>query len=276
MHIKQTELWVGSTAHLKIYERHPDFEVLDPASVAAPCDHAVRFTSLTITPAIYLARLVIRIRALGGSMHRAHVPSLSALASPPLVTLYGQIPRAIFVCAGLGAATLGGVSDSTVYPTRGQVVLVQAPWVRSGVTRQVGSLDGGEGGSRTYVIPRVNGEVVLGGTREVDDWEAKPRGDTARDILRRVREIAPEVVPGTAGRGDADGLEGIFIAHLVGLRPSRTGGIRLEREDLRIAGEQVTVIHNYGHGGAGWQSSWGTAESAVAFLQPPGPGPARL
>jgi glycine/D-amino acid oxidase-like deaminating enzyme len=26
------------------------------------------------------------------------------------------------------------------------------------------------------------------------------------------------------------------------------------------------LAHNYGHGGAGWQSSWGTAESVVALL----------
>jgi hypothetical protein len=31
-------------------------------------------------------------------------------------------------------------------------------------------MEGGEGGERTYVIPRRSGDVIIGGTREVDDW----------------------------------------------------------------------------------------------------------
>jgi hypothetical protein len=30
--------------------------------------------------------------------------------------------------------------------------------------------EGGEGGQRTYIIPRGNGEVILGGTRDIDLW----------------------------------------------------------------------------------------------------------
>jgi len=65
---------------------------------------------------------------------------------------------------------LSDVQDGTVHPVRGQVVVLDAPWIKTGWTRQVGSLAGGEGGERTYVIPRASGEVIVGGTREVDDW----------------------------------------------------------------------------------------------------------
>lgn len=266
MRLTQTELWVGSRSHLKIYERHPDFQVVDPKSLAFSCDHAVRFTSLTVTPAIYLARLWNRLIALGGKVYRVHVPSLDALSTPPFLAYFGRTPRAVFVCVGIGARDLGRVQDMTVFPTRGQVVAVRAPWIRSGTTRQVGSLAGGEGGSRTYVIPRVTGEVILGGTREVDDWNPYPRPETARDILTRVLEVCPEIVPPNRDGEGVDALQDIVIDHLVGFRPSRTEGIRLEREDVAIGGEKVAVVHNYGHGGAGWQSSWGTAESAVALL----------
>lgn len=250
----------------------------------------ISFTSLTITPALYLARLESRVRALGGIIHRAHVGSLHDLATLPFLTLYTVLPAAVFVCVGLGARSLLGIADVSVYPTRGQVVRVRAPWVRSGWTRQVGSLAGGEGGARTYVIPRCTGDVILGGTREERDWYPYPRPETARGILKRALEICPEIEPPSSrapaleptergleeawakdtdrGRARAlESLEGAVVEHLVGFRPSRVGGTRLERAEVRLAGEVVALVHNYGHGGAGWQSSWACAEDAVAIWE---------
>jgi D-amino-acid oxidase len=42
----------------------------------------------------------------------------------------------------------------------------------------------------------------------------------------------------------------------VGLRPFRRSGVRLARDRLR---DGRIVIHNYGHGGAGFTLSWGCA-----------------
>ncbi|GMK58417.1 hypothetical protein CspeluHIS016_0504490 [Cutaneotrichosporon spelunceum] len=289
MGLTQTEMWVGSSKHLEIYEEHPDFKVLDPTEAPCKVDHMVSFTSLTITPALYLAGLEARVRALGGIIHRAHVSSLHDLATLPFLTLYSVLPAAVFVCVGLGARSLLGIGDGNVFPTRGQVVRVRAPWLRAGYTRQEGSLAGGEGGQRTYVIPRCTGDVILGGTREERDWDPYPRAQTGRDILNRALEICPELEPpharacalDTAEKnledawatemGEAEervkSLQGVVVEHLVGFRPSRLGGTRLERAEVRLAGEVVALIHNYGHGGAGWQSSWGCAEDAVAIWE---------
>jgi glycine/D-amino acid oxidase-like deaminating enzyme len=244
-----------------------------------------------MTPLTYLNRLVTRISYLGGHIHRHHLPSLSHLAHASTTALIGSAaPLAIVVCAGIGALTLGGVEDSTVYPTRGQVVKVRAPWVRSGWTRQVGSLNGGEGGERTYVIPRPDGEVILGGTREERDWDPYPRKETAEDILRRAAEICSALTPSHhcaaplddeppaldgLSVGDTDtsakspsALEELVVSHLVGFRPSRKEGIRLEKGPaLETAiGGRTQVVYNYGHGGAGWQSCWGTADDAARLV----------
>ena len=61
---------------------------------------------------------------------------------------------ALVVCPGLGARTLGGVEDKDVYPVRGQVAIIRAPWIKSG--RTVSHL---EQGLWTYVIPRRSGDV---------------------------------------------------------------------------------------------------------------------
>ncbi|WVQ93091.1 hypothetical protein IAU59_000155 [Kwoniella sp. CBS 9459] len=313
MVLKQTELFVGHSKHLKIYEEHPDFKVVDQTSLPTSIDYSVSFTSLTMTPLTYLNRLLRRIDALSGGtvrIHRHHLSSLSELSHPSVQAMIGPYPPiAVVVCIGLGALTLGGVEDKTVFPTRGQVVKIKAPWVRSGYTRQIGDLNGGEGGERTYVIPRADGEVILGGTREEGDWMPYPRDETTRDILKRVVEICPELVPRhltapplskveetmtniKTGQEDTleaaaiDGqspLEPLMVETLAGFRPSRKNGTRLERgpdfmldpsagaaavndETSTESGLKSAVVYNYGHGGAGWQSCWGTAEDAVALL----------
>jgi glycine/D-amino acid oxidase-like deaminating enzyme len=54
-----------------------------------------------------------------------------------------------------------------------------------------------------------------------------------------------------------------IIAINVCTRPFRAQGPRIEAE--RVG--RRTVVHNYGHGGAGWSLSWGSAALAVALAQ---------
>ena len=61
---------------------------------------------------------------------------------------------AVVDCSGLGAGAL--VGDSKVYPIRGQIMRVRAPWV----THHYSDHDG------FYIIPNRN-SVVLGGTAQV-------------------------------------------------------------------------------------------------------------
>jgi glycine/D-amino acid oxidase-like deaminating enzyme len=87
----------------------------------------------------------------GGKVVRASVQHISQL----LDSGFGcDIPvKAVVICAGLGARGLGGVEDQSVFPIRGQTVLVRTPWIKFG--RTCSSLDG----LYTYIIPRRSGEV---------------------------------------------------------------------------------------------------------------------
>jgi D-amino-acid oxidase len=53
-----------------------------------------------------------------------------------------------------------------------------------------------------------------------------------------------------------------IVRFVAGIRPFRRGGLRIEREE--VAGK--TVVHNYGHGGAGYTLSWGSAILAADLL----------
>lgn len=52
-------------------------------------------------------------------------------------------------------------------------------------------------------------------------------------------------------------------ATLVGIRPFRSLGIRLEKQIVN----GKTIIHNYGHGGSGVTLAWGSAGKAIEILQ---------
>lgn len=74
--------------------------------------------------------------------------------------------------------------------------------------------------------------------------------------MKRCVEMCPKL---TNGRG-IEHLD--IIRHGVGLRPAREGGARIEKEKIN----GVWVVHNYGHGGAGYQSSYGCAQAAIALV----------
>lgn len=75
--------------------------------------------------------------------------------------------------------------------------------------------------------------------------------------MKRCVEICPSL---TGGKG----LEHLsIIRHGVGFRPVRLGGTRIEKERI----DNVWVVHNYGHGGYGYQSSYGCAQAVVELVQ---------
>jgi D-amino-acid oxidase len=74
--------------------------------------------------------------------------------------------------------------------------------------------------------------------------------------MKRCIELCPAL---TGGKG----IEALsVIRHGVGLRPMRTNGPRVELE--KIGG--VWTVHQYGHGGYGYQSSYGSANAAVKLV----------
>jgi len=182
-----------------------------------------------VEPPIYLRSLVHRFGTSGGVITEDVVDDLGGLADE-----YGVVVN----CAGLAAGALA--NDDQVFPIRGHVVLVGNPGITRGILDEVEEV--------SYVLPRTH-EVVLGGTRQVGDWDTTPDPETTRRILRRAAELEPKL----------DGAE--VLGERVGLRPGRTS-VRVEAE---AAGDGL-IIHNYGHGGSGYGLAWGCAEAVVDLV----------
>ena len=139
-------------------------------------------------------------------------------------------------CAGIGAREL--VCDHDLEPHRGQVAIV--PKI-DGLSCAIVCDDA----PLMYAIPRTN-DCVFGGTNDLSQTLAADPATTSRIVSECSRVLNIDKPP--------------VLAERVGLRPFRTSGVRLERDRLS---DGRTVIHNYGHGGAGFTLSWGCAREVL-------------
>jgi D-amino-acid oxidase len=147
------------------------------------------------------------------------------------------------------------VEDSSLFPIRGQIALVRND--AGGNFSLSGTADGENEGA--YMMSRAaGGGTVLGGCTQKGNWESGVDFNLAVRIMARAVELCPQLIDGEGGVEMLD-----VVRHGVGLRPGREGGVRLERE---VVGG-VRVVHNYGHAGTGYQSSYVCAEVVVKLVE---------
>ncbi|KAJ7218306.1 D-amino-acid oxidase [Mycena rebaudengoi] len=267
LRIHEEEYFAEPTAAPECLKWMPEFKVLPSNALPPDVGEGISFNTLTIDSPVYLNYLLSRFLARGGSIVRGAVQHISEVVEGGAGIFTGSkilsAPAAVVVCVGLGARTLGGVEDKDVYPIRGQTVILKAPWVRFGRAL-------GKDGLWTYIIPRKSGDVIVGGIKVENDWYPLPRAETTLDILKRGLALCPELAPPEI-RAQRDptlaDLQPVIIEEGCGLRPARKGGIRLEVEWSVCKDQKVPVVFNYGHGGYGYQSSWGSATLALELLE---------
>lgn len=208
----------------------------DPKSIPVPSAQYVagkRIRVPFIETMVFLAYLEGRVRELGGSLERRRFDSLDEC---------GRLALVVVNCTGLGAAQI--CNDVTVEPIRGQVLRVAAP----AVTEYSLALPVSE--HPVYVIPR-SGDCVLGGTEEHGKGDVQPDEKMLSEIQERCRCLEPMLKKGYE-----------VLQERSGLRPGRKAGVRLEAETF----DTYTVIHNYGHGGAGFTVAWGCADEVTRLV----------
>ncbi|KAF4312090.1 FAD dependent oxidoreductase [Botryosphaeria dothidea] len=229
----------------------PDFHVLPKDQLGPGITSANAFTSVCINTALYLPWLVGQCRAHNVQLRRGIVSHVADAAA-----LHHSKQRADIVvnCTGLGALTLDGVRDDAMYPGRGQIVLVRNS--TGGVMASTSGTDDGED-EALYIMERADGGgTILGGCLQEHSWESQPDPNLSVRIMERAVALCPAL---TGGKGIK---ELSILRHGVGLRPMRQGGPRVEKERVR----GVWTVHNYGHGGYGYQASYGSADAAVCLV----------
>lgn len=227
----------------------PQFRMLEPDELPPGVVHGATFTTINIDVPRYLPYIHSKFLAADGLTVRATLPPLNSpdffsFSHPDFPSSLPSLSDApaIFNCTGLAARAF--VPDPLVHPVRGQVVVVRAPWVSTGITA-VTKDQHLPPHYRGYVIPRNETDVVVGGTSAPDDWEPQPREKVTRLILERGLAMCPELVAPEKREGAR--VEDIEVLEVgVGLRPAREGGIRLDVEKIGRGDNSVRVVHNYG------------------------------
>ncbi|KAL9545882.1 hypothetical protein MBANPS3_006936 [Mucor bainieri] len=225
----------------------PTFQKIDQEELPDHISVGYHYTTVLINPLVYLPWLLKQYLAMGGKHKKQQIERISDVISDDVDIVVN--------CTGVRAKDLGGVMDTDIVPTRGQNVIIKAPHIR----RTISML---KRDSYTYVIPRCDGTVVLGTTKDTGSSDPKIDSNTTKDILKRAIECCPDLSLLHKGIDDLN-----IVENVVGLRPVRKGGPRVQNEHYRLqSGKEVLITHNYGHGGSGYQSSWGTAQEAVRLI----------
>ncbi|KAK4222044.1 FAD dependent oxidoreductase [Podospora fimiseda] len=201
-----------------------------------------KYESLVIDPSKFLVWLRTELEKQGTVFERVEkVESLSELS--------GVATDVVINASGLGSRELIDVKDENVVGDRTYTVRVETEFKEMFVRR-------GKGGKYTYVFGRGDGTAVLGGISVPVEEEVKGLEEVRGEIIGRVHENLPEYFP------SADPKEYNVLEDLVGIRPLRFAGVRVEKE---MIGDQK-VVHAYGTTIGGYIHSFGLARQVAKLV----------
>ncbi|KAG4258029.1 hypothetical protein FPRO03_02984 [Fusarium proliferatum] len=150
-----------------------------------------------------------------------------------------------------------GFGDKKCFPIRGQTVLTNLTAADKTITTQK------KDGTWSFIIPRsFNGGTVIGGTKEVGNWQLEPSEETRAQLLNAAQSIIPQACD---KRQTFETIK--VIKDVVGRRPAREGGMRVETEARDTTWGIKHVIHAYGAGGRGFELSWGVASEVTELVR---------
>ncbi|KAJ3715595.1 hypothetical protein DFJ43DRAFT_845626 [Lentinula guzmanii] len=204
------------------------------------------FQTVVATPSIYLQWLKDRLSASGTTFVRKELSHISEIKD--------VVPQVDVVvnASGVGAKYLGGVEDELVEELRGQTMLVRTK--ETTVICRSGDL-------YAYSIPRLDGNAIIGGISQPGNTSTELDPALRTEILRRARLVTS---PGAYPEKVED-LE--IVQEIVGIRPGRIGGVRVEKEVLQtppVVG--MKVVHAYGVGGTGYKYSAGLSKRVADYV----------
>jgi glycine oxidase len=111
----------------------------------------------------------------------------------------------VVIAAGAWSRQIGGLPPAAaplVRPVKGQTVRLRGP---ADLLRHV--VRGAVRGSPVYLVPRADGEIVLGASSEEAGFDTRPRAGAVYELLRNAQTLVPEL-------GEVE-----FVEVSTGLRP---------------------------------------------------------
>jgi D-amino-acid oxidase len=238
--------------HVDGFRRDPALAVDNGVDPAVGVRDAYTYLAPMVDTDVYLDWLLDRAKNAGCEIVQARVEGDLTEREHDIRAAFDA--DAIVNCTGLGSVALTG---EAMYPLRG--ALIHAYNDGRSMPRLTGAhcmaFDHTVGGQNmVFIVPRGADRLVLGGLVEPDEWDTDLGYDTyppIRDMLARCQQFLPALREVTL-------LSDQPVR--VGLRPARTGGVRLDHQP------GTRIVHNIGHGGSGVTLSWGCADEVVTLL----------
>lgn len=205
----------------------PKYHRLPSEDLPAGAKVGFTYQSMTVNPEVFLPWIKNQLDEKGVHFIQREVSSISEALLIPKTSL-------VVNASGLGACDLA--ADRKAFPVRGQIMLIE------GNSDEIVIF---QGSHYTYQIPRMySGGVIVGGVAQKGNLDHGVDPELRGDILRRINLI-------TRVRYENVDLDKHVMKDLVGFRPSREGGYRLEQEG--------DVVHAYGFGSLGYTYCYGVA-----------------
>src|SRR5438067_4654213 len=140
----------------------PINRMLTAAENPFPWKGTLRYDTMYVETGRYLRQMIRDVQVAGGKIEVRKFATPADIAALP--------ERLVFNCTGLGSRDL--FNDQDLHPARGQLAILEPqPEVQYAFT-------GGPG----YMFPRADG-IILGGTFELDQWDATPQPATIARII---------------------------------------------------------------------------------------------
>ncbi|KAM0186109.1 hypothetical protein ACHAPI_011887 [Fusarium lateritium] len=223
------------------------FELFSSSELRAISDSlelGFRYRTYSLNSPLYASFLQRRFQNRGGRVRQYTLSSLEEVFS------IEDSVSVVINCSGTG------FGDAKVFPIRGQTCLVSNPIAKT-VTHQ------NSDGTWSFAIPRpLEGGTIIGGTKEPHNWDPYPSPETRQLLLSNAAKWFPfgsqSLISTTTRASDRFHV----VKDIVGRRPAREGGLRLEMERLNSG----IIVHAYGIGGRGFELSWGIADEVVTLL----------
>ncbi|CAL5870871.1 uncharacterized protein PFLUO_LOCUS5112 [Penicillium psychrofluorescens] len=220
-----------------VYSHLDEFRVLSPTELPRGVKWGVHYGTYVINSPVYCAHMLRKFILKGGRAMRG------TLTDPREAFSLATNVKTVVNCSGMGFA------DPSSFIIRGQTCLVRNP-VSATITRQ------NSDGSWSFCIPRpLDGGTIIGGTKQPHEWDPHPSPETRKRLLANAAKWFP-FTPESGGQFDV-------VQDIVGRRPAREGGVRIEAE--KLDGERY-IVHGYGAGGRGFEISKGVAEDITTLM----------